>query len=925
MATDRRNSAATAAVGAAGVAAGGVLQHRGVKAAVGTGSYPKIHPTVFRTTKIGRGRYAAGSVLGLLSAVPLAAGTVGLVRPVSKKDDRSLLQEGLSGSASALRSRGESLRVKQPKDVRATQLAVATGAGLGGGRLARLALKRHPGLKPALGPVAGVLAATASLPLSNKLVQRKHPEYTVTATGVKRAKKPIKMPSSTARQVDPRNGSFRSQVVPSDFRKDDYLGRRTSYKTQRAAVTGAGGIPVVGIGTGAAAAARYAPPGQQRKAAARQAAYGPVAGTGAGLAGAYGSALAARHSQAIGTRAMEGLKAKHDFTQSVRGAFGLKTSEYSPAQETGRAMTVLRANKYTRPLAHNKSTLAAATVGGLAARAATTFAGGQKAISANQRDQDVYNTRHHLSKSWRRNRDEKHVQANRKRRQATLSTVGGVTGLTSLGLLAAGKKSAATSAGVIGGGIGGVNALYGARVGRKEATSLDPFKKSLPTHAVHRSFGKVRVLEQHSKDHFMVLTNRDDKRLVHRNSLTFTNKGEIGKWDRGQTDSAVAATGTVLGSTGATATGVLTYRIRAHNAYLKKLKAQTHGTGFHRGIAAGKQASEESVLRGLRLGRRAAYPLTLAGAALAAGHKVDKSDSKARNDASTAFAGGSAAAGVGHGVPKVLDRFSRRYAASSKEHILAAQRIAPHLGGLEVKNGKQTINPVKSNEDIDHSQAYRGARGGPRLAHTAGSHRGIAAQERHFVEAFDDTGKIFRRLRSPGLAVAGVGAVGLARTKKDKVGKRSSVAITGTSEEHKALIGQYGDKGPLPKGLDRDTKMRAYEARYVHAGGDKSEKWNRRANASEGARNASLAVGTGALAGLAALKHRRAAPLLAKHPRLTHRLDAAALTAGAVGGAAELHGEYARHRRASYANSPGGVARSALTRLRAYTPDSETS
>jgi hypothetical protein len=48
--------------------------------------------------------------------------------------------------------------------------------------------------------------------------------------------------------------------------------------------------------------------------------------------------------------------------------------------------------------------------------------------------------------------------------------------------------------------------------------------KSLPTHAIHPSFGKVRVLHQHSKDHFMVLTKRDDKRLVHRDMLTFTNK-----------------------------------------------------------------------------------------------------------------------------------------------------------------------------------------------------------------------------------------------------------------------------------------------------------------------------------------------------------------------------------------------------------------
>jgi hypothetical protein len=51
-----------------------------------------------------------------------------------------------------------------------------------------------------------------------------------------------------------------------------------------------------------------------------------------------------------------------------------------------------------------------------------------------------------------------------------------------------------------------------------------------------------------------------------------------------------------------------------------------------------------------------------------------------------------------------------------------------------------------------------------------------------------------------------------------------------------------------------------------------------------------------------------------------HRVEGAALGSGVLGGAAELAGEHARNRQASYSNTPAGVAGSALSRMRAYTP-----
>ena len=124
------------------------------------------------------------------------------------------------------------------------------------------------------------------------------------------------------------------------------------------------------------------------------------------------------------------------------------------------------------------------------------------------------------------------------------------------------------------------------------------------------------------------------------------------------------------------------------------------------------------------------------------------------------------------------------------------------------------------------------------------------------------------------------------------------------------LIERYGLKGPLPKNLSRDERMAAYQARYNAAGGPKGEKWNRRAKIAGGVGAAGAGVsGAGALSMLAARKPR------------TKKIAAGAMLAGTgawgLGNAAEYD---ARRRRASYRSSPAGVAGSALTRMRNYTP-----
>jgi len=138
------------------------------------------------------------------------------------------------------------------------------------------------------------------------------------------------------------------------------------------------------------------------------------------------------------------------------------------------------------------------------------------------------------------------------------------------------------------------------------------------------------------------------------------------------------------------------------------------------------------------------------------------------------------------------------------------------------------------------------------------------------------------------------------------------------------LARRYDTRGTLPKDLDRNERMKAYEARYIAAGGKKSEKWQRRAASAEVGRNIGLAGATASAAALLAGRGKRTGRLIAKAPVLRkinpHHAETAALASAAGGGASELYGEHARSRRASYAHSPAGVAGSALSRMRAYTP-----
>lgn len=155
---------------------------------------------------------------------------------------------------------------------------------------------------------------------------------------------------------------------------------------------------------------------------------------------------------------------------------------------------------------------------------------------------------------------------------------------------------------------------------------------------------------------------------------------------------------------------------------------------------------------------------------------------------------------------------------------------------------------------------------------------------------------------------------------------REPLKTSVSEKDAKRLVRQHGLVGPLPKHLDRNQRMAAYEARYVSAGGKKAEKWQHRANVADKVRTAGLA---GATAGSALWTASRVKGLktaakpalkLLAHPRVAHHAETAIGASATIGGAAELYAGHARRKRSSYASAPAGVAASALRRMQGYTP-----
>jgi hypothetical protein len=269
--------------------------------------------------------------------------------------------------------------------------------------------------------------------------------------------------------------------------------------------------------------------------------------------------------------------------------------------------------------------------------------------------------------------------------------------------------------------------------------------------------------------------------------------------------------------------GILGFRANMHHDFITETNAKTGGSAYQQGKRAGQLKSEHSIVRGMRLGRRASYGLTAGGAALAlAGHrrsqqsKVGKRDLNRGNASAAALGTGATVAGVSQAASTGLGRFGRKYGRSAQQHTLAAQRLAPHYGGLvvipakhnafgqQVKPAKTTIKPEIPNWKVEAERYDRRIKGGAKVKAQVGHHRGVAAQERHFAEVFNNTARGFKRARNPALAVAGLGAAGLWGAN----GVHKALKVTGVRAVPKAVNG-FWEAAPHPEDLREAERLAA--------------------------------------------------------------------------------------------------------------------
>lgn len=391
--------------------------------------------------------------------------------------------------------------------------------------------------------------------------------------------------------------------------------------------------------------------------------------------------------------------------------------------------------------------------------------------------------------------------------------------------------------------------------------------------------------------------------------------------------------------------GILGFRASAHAKVIDDINAKGPGQGYVQGNRAGKLEAEKKVLRGMRLARKATYPVTIGGAALTAaglnrmnskpvkkrdrqrsaevgvagaaaggtaglyagvrggasvgsktvernikreyerannvklgarevpvgndlfsrrskalmrgvkggallgtgtlgvagynvarGDKIHKASLSEENSAA-ALGTGAGLAGVGHFVPKKLDKYGRRYERSSIAHIKAAQKLAPGFGGVKsdpartgawgqtTRRARELMEPQKTDAQLNASNAADRIKGGrnSERAKQVGYHRGVATNEKHFAEVFENTSRAVRRARTPGLLLAAAGAGGLmatsgnnrAKTKINKMAppqygyqetRLSPMRATGTALGV-ALMGYGGSRnGMLARTLARGAR-----------------------------------------------------------------------------------------------------------------------
>jgi hypothetical protein len=517
-----RQDAATATVGLTGVAGAAaarehVLREATKRAGVKRKRFPSTVLLRDSRNVVGRGKlraaYAGTVGLGTLAGVPAITGTHDLFtrHQVKSASDRTkdFLRDGIVGSGHAISNKGTALRQPVPIQHRATALGVGAGAGAGGALathriMDRANLLRHsPRSRSAAVAVGATLTGAAAIPATSAVLRHtSRGQYEITPSGVKRTKK-RRVPAS--RQAHLVQGG---QPAPAGFRKDlqrDYPFKTMTRGQKRRRVYAAGAAPIVGSFAAAGMAGKLAPPEQRHKAAATQYA-GSVGGKYTGMAaGAYGAAALARRQPKVKAVAGRVLSRKTQLQNRVAGKIhprlGTLVAQHSQKTGPGRIETgihsmsgskrkpVARAGRLlARAHAPLKGAGAAALVGAAIGSNVGGQAGGWTGYShvLNQEAKRNAGPARHGTRVKKADstsgmsRRETVTQLKRKHHNVTLGVVSASTGLAGLGVLGASalphvKASTrgklfrtATGLGIASSGVGGTNALLGAKVARHD-------------------------------------------------------------------------------------------------------------------------------------------------------------------------------------------------------------------------------------------------------------------------------------------------------------------------------------------------------------------------------------------------------------------------------------------------------------------------
>ena len=261
--------------------------------------------------------------------------------------------------------------------------------------------------------------------------------------------------------------------------------------------------------------------------------------------------------------------------------------------------------------------------------------------------------------------------------------------------------------------------------------------------------------------------------------------------------------------------GILGFRTHAHRGGLydfterakehAKKPAQTASEAYWQGRNAGKIAPEEEIIRHMKGGRKAAGAALVGGAATTAygmrqakeeRQRVHKAERHTDKYHGALLGGGGSVAAISHGGSKLLRGQGKKWEGRASRSIDEAGKLVPAIAGREGKKlslkqihqhktkrpGEpfpKTMRPVVTDSAIKRDpKLLSGVH--PHVAEKAGRLRGAAAQQTHFAEVYDNTAKVIRRGRAPGLIAAGAGAGGLAasrmKPKKKRIGKHMDIS-----------------------------------------------------------------------------------------------------------------------------------------------------